>query len=103
MIRLLLIYTALATGLFSVACSSHAPGTETGSKTMDSAARPAAPVAVVHRFRQFETGKVIHHIASLQDRAESFSLYLPKDYDTAKSWPVVYFIDAHARGKLPLN
>ncbi|CAN5334004.1 hypothetical protein BH09BAC5_BH09BAC5_18610 [soil metagenome] len=37
------------------------------------------------------------------DPSNSFSVYLPADFDSAKKYPVVIFFDAHANGKLPLT
>lgn len=37
------------------------------------------------------------------DTFQSYSIYLPKDYDIGKSFPLIIFFDAHARGKLPLK
>ncbi len=37
------------------------------------------------------------------DANNSFSVYLPANYDSTKKWPLVIFFDAHANGKLPLN
>ncbi|MEM0997837.1 MAG: hypothetical protein AAGN35_12175 [Bacteroidota bacterium] len=37
------------------------------------------------------------------DLAAGYSIYLPSGYVGQKSWPVIYFLDAHARGRLPLE
>jgi pimeloyl-ACP methyl ester carboxylesterase len=37
------------------------------------------------------------------DPENLFSVYVPKNYDSSKKWPVVIFFDAHANGKLPMN
>jgi predicted esterase len=39
----------------------------------------------------------------ISDTSKSYALYLPTDYDTSKSLPVIIFFDAHARGRLPLK
>jgi pimeloyl-ACP methyl ester carboxylesterase len=37
------------------------------------------------------------------DPENIFSVYLPASYDSTKKYPVVFFFDAHADGKLPIN
>ncbi len=46
----------------------------------------------------------VHSRVPFTDRASNtFAVYLPSNYNRQKSWPVVYFFDAHARGALPLK
>lgn len=33
----------------------------------------------------------------------TYSLYLPTNYDTTKSFPVIYFFDPHGKGNLPIE
>jgi hypothetical protein len=37
------------------------------------------------------------------DPANSYSVYLPSNYDAQKKYPMIVFFDAHGNGKLPLN
>ena len=39
----------------------------------------------------------------IADSNQRYQLYLPSDYDTLKSFPLLLFFDAHARGNLPLK
>ena len=51
----------------------------------------------------FPTGKVIEKVHCDADTTNSYALYLPARYDTAKSFPVIVFFDAEARGVLAVN
>lgn len=48
-------------------------------------------------------GRVIEKIACYGDPAESYALYLPSNYTSAKKWPVVYAFDPMARGTAPVK
>jgi len=52
---------------------------------------------------RFEAGVVVNNIQLAGDKNQSFALYLPSYYTTEKSWPVVYLLDAHARGVKPIQ
>ncbi len=84
-------------------CSSGNHHGNTAQTADNDSVQKTASVPIRHHFRAFENGKAINHIPCQQDTMETFCLYLPKDYDSSKSWPVIYFFDAHARGKLPVN
>ncbi len=101
--KALIFYFFLLSCLIYVSCSSGVNSKEATKNTGTDSVQTPANVAVKHHFRAFNTGEVINHIPCLQDAAASFCIYLPKDYDSTKSWPVIYFFDAHARGKLPVN
>ena len=46
----------------------------------------------------------VHPRVPFTDQAgNTFAVYLPSNYNRQKSWPVLYFFDAHARGALPLK
>ena len=51
----------------------------------------------------FETGKVIDRVVCNNNASQSFALYLPKNYSKAATYAVIYFFDAHASGRLPLD
>jgi hypothetical protein len=92
----------IISGLFQISCATNSEkkGTDNGA-IADSTKKPDVPRQ--HHFKHFETGKVISHIKCGQDTNETWSLYLPKGYDTLKSYQVIFFLDAHARGALPLK
>lgn len=87
----------------NISCSSDHPSDGSGYTPEGPPVKRNDLIGVTHQFKGFETGKSINHIPCLHDSNETFCLYLPKDYDTLKSWPVIYFFDAHARGKLPIK
>lgn len=51
---------------------------------------------------EFKAGTIINKI-KCKKTAGNFSLYLPFNYSKDKKWPVIYFFDSHARGKMPLE
>ena len=101
--RTITFYSFLLLCFIYSSCSSS--GTNNSKKqnsASDSTQKPVG-IQIKHQFRAFNNGEVINHIPCIQDSGETFCLYLPKDYDSTKSWPVIYLFDAHARGKLPVN
>ena len=57
-----------------------------------------------HQFDKTLVNQIITRINKYSsDTTQSYEVYLPSDYDTLKSFPLVIFFDAHARGKLPLK
>jgi dienelactone hydrolase len=48
-------------------------------------------------------GKLVDTVPCRQQSAQTYALYLPKNYTVAKKFPIVYFFDAHASGALPLR
>ncbi|MFH0894843.1 MAG: hypothetical protein V2A54_10455 [Bacteroidota bacterium] len=55
------------------------------------------------KYPQLEKGKVIRSVKLLSDSTQSFAVYLPKNYDTTKLWPVIIAFDPHADGALPVE
>jgi len=92
-------------GCFLLVCISCSSSTQ--KQTEEHAKADSLNTATVaklpHHFKGFKTGMPINYIPCNQDSTETYCLYLPKDYDTSKAWPVIYFFDAHARGKLPVK
>ena len=76
-----------------VACSSSSDKDKNKEPTVDS-------IAIKETF---ETGKVIDNISCINTPSNNFSLYLPKNYTTKKKYPVVFALDPHATGKIPVN
>jgi len=44
-------------------------------------------------------GKIVDSIPALDSTANSFALYLPKDFDEKEQWPVIFVFDAKGRGR----
>jgi dienelactone hydrolase len=42
-------------------------------------------------------------VTCASDTTQSYALYLPSTYTTAKRWPVIYFFDPGGRGRRPLE
>ncbi len=51
----------------------------------------------------FKSGIVNDAIGVLTNPSQTFALYLPKSYTNSQTYPVVFFFDAHAAGRLPLD
>ncbi|MCX6257791.1 MAG: hypothetical protein NTW49_07860 [Bacteroidia bacterium] len=52
---------------------------------------------------KFVAGKVIEKVICKQNTSQSYALYLPVNYNESKTYPVIYFFDSHAQGKVPLT
>jgi dienelactone hydrolase len=48
-------------------------------------------------------GRLIEKVACRSDAAQTYALYLPSDYAPDKKWPILYALDAGARGSLPVQ
>lgn len=74
-----------------------------GSKSPSAAVNDSTPATTVQKpaKENFERSKVLQ--LSCKSDNSSYALYLPANYDTAKTWPVVVFLDPHAAGSLPLE
>jgi hypothetical protein len=44
-------------------------------------------------------GTIVDHLVSLDDPAQSYALYLPSQYSSTRSWPVIYAFDPGGQGK----
>lgn len=51
----------------------------------------------------FATGKIIPAVKTKDDPKQSYALYLPKAYDPAKKWPILYGFSPGARGVDPVR
>jgi hypothetical protein len=61
-----------------------------------------APLA--HAAQQdLQPGEVFPKITTTKDLSQSYALYLPSNYISAKKWPIVYAFDPAARGALPVG
>lgn len=50
----------------------------------------------------FEAGKT-YKVSCNTNAGNTYSLYLPSSYDTAKTFPIVYFFDPHGKGNFPVE
>ena len=101
-IKLFLIIISIAFCICLYACGSGEVSNqqENNSATQDSIHTEKS----FHRFDKTLVNKTISRINNYSnDTTQSYAIYLPSDYDTLKSFPLVIFFDAHARGKLPLK
>jgi dienelactone hydrolase len=48
-------------------------------------------------------GQVIEKVACAHDAAQSYALYLPSNYSPDRKWPILYALDAGARGSLAVR
>lgn len=53
--------------------------------------------------RAFPPGKLINRVPCSVDTSYSYALYLPENYTPDQKYPVLFFFDAHKRGKLPVH
>lgn len=52
---------------------------------------------------EFAVGKVIPKVVTKADQAQSYTLYLPKNYDPERRWPVVFIFDPRADCSRPMK
>ena len=50
-----------------------------------------------------QTGVIVAKVVALANPEQSYALYLPSAYTTAKRWPIVYAFDPGARGGMPVE
>jgi tetratricopeptide (TPR) repeat protein len=92
--------TLLAVGLVPLCVASLAPRARAGE---GAAAGGEAKGEVPARPKlEFETGKIIKKVVTRHDPGQSYALYLPKNYDPAKKWPILYGFSPGARGSDPV-
>lgn len=48
-------------------------------------------------------GRVVERVSSSSDRSQEYALYLPSDFDDARSWPVLFLLDPRGRALVPLE
>jgi tetratricopeptide (TPR) repeat protein len=49
------------------------------------------------------TGTLVERVVCQGDSSQSYALYLPSGYASAKRWPIIYAFDPFARGKVPVQ
>ena len=81
--------------LFFFSCSSGSSNEQTATAATQSATTPAYD-------NSLPKGKIADSVAC-KNGSQSYALYLPSYYIADKTYPCIYFFDAHARGALPLR
>lgn len=61
------------------------------------AGRPTSPAEELPR------GRVVERVATLKDPSQTYALYLPSSYTSARRLPVLYCFDPLARGAVPVK
>ncbi len=51
----------------------------------------------------FKAGKTYDSVRCAGHPGETYALYLPREFEPGKRFPVIFFFDAQARGNLPVN
>ncbi|HET6228174.1 MAG TPA: hypothetical protein VFF27_17975, partial [Bacteroidia bacterium] len=81
-----------------LSCSSHSDkNTNAASTNLENNA--PAPI----KDENIAKGQVIDKVPCKADSSQSYALYLPVDYVTTKTYPVVFIFDPHGDGKLPVT
>lgn len=94
-ISVYLRWHVVAGAILLVSCGQGAEHKESNGAT--------APSQSANYDNTLLTGVVKDTIVCNNDGAQSYALYLPKDYSSKKAWPCIILFDAHARGALPLR
>jgi len=98
-----LFYLPLLGWLICSSCNSNPHAQNQNQKQGSDSVGKNTIVGIRHQFKSFPVGQALNFVPCIQNSAQTYCLYLPKNYDTSKSWAAIYFFDAHARGKLPVN
>src|SRR3954464_15475156 len=48
-------------------------------------------------------GHVLEKVACAADPSQTYALYIPTNFDAARTWPVLFCFDPGARGKAPVE
>jgi hypothetical protein len=48
-------------------------------------------------------GQLVEKVTCTRDPSQSYALYLPRNYDKSRKWPVLYAFDPGARGRVPVE
>lgn len=87
-----LIYLFICFG-FLFSCSGDSGKTTTVVETKDT----------IPTKENFAKGEIIEKVNVLVNDQQSYALYLPSNYTTDKTYPVLYIFDAHGTGNLPVT
>lgn len=53
--------------------------------------------------QKLPSGEIVESVVCGNDPAQSYALYLPSNYTSAKTWPIIYAFDPLAYGKTPVK
>jgi dienelactone hydrolase len=53
--------------------------------------------------QEFPAGQIVERVKCRTDASQTYALYLPSHYSPQKKWPILYALDAGARGILPVE
>ncbi len=81
--------------IFFFSCSSGSSNEHNTTATTQTTAAPSYDNSLVK-------GRVIDSVVC-KNNSQNYALYLPSYYTADKTFPCIYFFDAHARGALPLR
>lgn len=73
--------------------------------TSQTALPPTLPASSpeVLRAEEFLKGRIVEQVSCVNAPNQSYALYLPSNYSTARKWPVLYAFDPAARGRIPVE
>ena len=63
----------------------------------------AAAVAALALAADLPTGQVVPDVVCAADSTQSYALYLPRDYNADRAWPVIFAFDPGGRGRIPVE
>jgi len=58
---------------------------------------------IEQKLTRLSPGQVIPNVTCINDSTISYALFLPKNYDPTKRYPLIIAFDSHAAGKLPVD
>jgi hypothetical protein len=97
-VRIMVAFLFLTLACFSGPLAAQQSGTpsppQTGQQTPQSLIPPQRPPTL-------PTGTLLPKVAAIGAPGQTYALYLPAQYSTAKRWPVVYVLAPDARGEIP--
>ena len=90
-----ILFSLTVTVLFFVSCNAGNGRQDSNNQSGQAAAQTFDA--------SLTKGAVTDSMACRKDASQTYALYLPSYYNSAKAFPCIYFFDAHARGSLPVK
>src|SRR6185369_15137924 len=63
----------------------------------------AFPLVAALGAQELPRGQVLDRVASRDNPAQSYALYVPSNYSPERAWPILYCLDPGARGRVPVE